>query len=308
MGTSYSVTVPGADGRDEPAIAVAVRDELERVDALMSTYREDSELSRFNRHESTDPFSLSEETYEVFSVAQAVSESTDGAFDITVGPLVDAWGFGPAGETDPPSDATLDRLRHNTGWRKLALNEQERSASKQIPGLQCDLSAIAKGFAVDRLATALESLGFADYLVEVGGEIRTGGFNSDGEPWRIGVEQPDESGRLVQRILLLSETGVATSGNYRNFRETEGRRFGHVVDPRNGRPAMSQVASATVLDPSAMRADAFATALIVLGEPGGLALAERDDLAVYLIVRDGDGGFREVSSSRFRARMKHGSQ
>ena len=308
MGTSYAVTVPGADKRDEPAVAAAVRNELERVDALMSTYREDSELSRFNRHESTDPFLLSEETFRVMSVAQSVSESTTGAFDITVGPLVDAWGFGPSGETDPPSDSMLDQLRRNAGWRKLTLNESEGSAIKQVRQLQCDLSAIAKGFGVDRVAAALEALGFSDYLVEVGGEIRAGGSNPESAPWRIGIERPDESGRLVQRILHVTRTGVATSGDYRNFREVGGTRLGHVVDPRNGRPTTSQVASATVLDPSAMRADAFATAMLVLGETAGLALAEREDLAVYLIVRDGDGRFRDAASSNFRARMKHGSQ
>ena len=308
MGTSFAVTVPGADERDESAVATAVRDELERVDALMSTYREDSELARFNRHESTAPFSLSEETFRVISVAQSVSESTAGAFDITVGPLVDAWGFGPSGATDPPSDAMLERLRRSAGWRKLTLSDREGSATKQVPLLRCDLSAIAKGFAVDQVAAALESLGFSDYLVEVGGEIRAGGSNPESAPWRIGIERPDESGRLSQRILHVSPTGVATSGDYRNFREVGGRRLGHVVDPRNGRPANSRVASATVLDPSAMRADAFATAMLVMGETAGLALAEREGLAVYLIVRDADGRFRDVASSSFRARMKHGSQ
>ena len=305
MGTAFSVTVPGAGKRDEPAITVAVRDELELVDALMSTYRADSELSRFNRHESSDPFPLSEETYAVLAAAQAASESTDGAFDVTVGPLVDAWGFGPGGQTDPPSDAELDRLRGNTGWRKLTLNEGDTSASKEVPGLQCDLSAIAKGYAVDRVAAALEVLGFADYLVEVGGEVRVGGSNADGSPWRLGVERPDESGRLVQRILQVSGTGVATSGDYRNFREVGDRRVSHVLDPRNGQPATSRVASATVLDSSAMRADAFATAMIVLGEAESLDLAEREDLAALLIVRDGEGGLTEVPSSRFRARINH---
>ena len=308
MGTSYAVTVPGAGEGDESAVAAAVLDELEQVDASMSTYREDSELARFNRHASTDPFSLSEETFRVIAAAQAVSETTAGAFDITVGPLVDAWGFGPHGETDPPPDATLVRLRRNAGWRKLTLNERETSATKHVPQLRCDLSAIAKGFAVDQIASALESLGFSDYLVEVGGEVRAGGSNPESAPWRIGIERPDESGRLAQRILHVSRTGVATSGDYRNFREVGGRRYGHVVDPRNGRPATSRVASATVLDPSAMLADAFATAMLVLGEIDGLALAEREGLAVHLILRNGDGGFREVSSSSFRARMKHGSR
>ena len=305
MGTSYSVTVTGAGTRDEPAIAAAVRDELERVDALMSTYREDSELSRFNRHDSYDPFPLSEETYAVLAGALAVSKQTGGAFDVTVGPLVNAWGFGRAGSDVQPSEGDLERLRGNTGWSKLTLNDAARTASKAVPELQCDLSAIAKGFAVDQVASALEGLGFTDYLVEVGGEVRAGGFNAVGEPWRIGVERPDESGRSLQRILRVSGTGVATSGDYRQFREVDGERFSHVIDPRTGRPATSRVASATVLHPTAMRADAFATALVVLGEAEGLDVAERADLVALLIIRDRAGGLREVPTSLFRARISY---
>ena len=305
MGTAYSVTVPGADARDEPPIALAVREELERVDALMSTYREDSELSLFNRHDSSDPFPLSEDTYAVLASAQAVSKQTGGAFDVTVGPLVDAWGFGPAGESEPPSEAELDRLLGDAGWSKLTLNDADRTATKAVPKLRCDLSAIAKGFAVDRVASALEGLGFADYLVEVGGEVRAGGLNEERKPWRLGVERPNESGRTVQRILPVSGTGLATSGDYRQFREVGGERFSHVIDPRTGKPATSRVASATVLDPSAMRADAFATALVVLGEAEGLRVAERANLAALLIIRDREGGLREVPTSLFRARMNH---
>ena len=305
MGTAYSVTVPGASAIDEPAIALAARQELQRVDALMSTYREDSELSLFNRHVSSDPFPLSEATYTVLASAQEISNQTGGAFDVTVGPLVNAWGFGPAGIAEPPSEAELDPLRTRTGWSKLTLNDAERTASKAVPDLRCDLSAIAKGFAVDRVASALEGLGFTDYLVEVGGEVRAGGLNAEGEPWRLGVERPDESGRTVQRILQVSGTGVATSGDYRQFREVGGERFSHVIDPRTGRPADSRVASATVLDPSAMRADAFATALVVLGEAEALEVAEHANLAALLIVRDDQGGLREVPTSLFRARINH---
>ena len=303
MGTSYRVTVPGADANSEGEVGSHVRREFERVDALMSTYRTDSELSRFNRHASTDPYRLSHETFSVLALAQATSELTGGAFDITVGRLVDAWGFGPSGETDPPSDAALSEMMNNTGWRKLTLSGQQQSAIKETSKLECDLSAIAKGYAVDRVAAALEALGYHDYLVEAGGEVRAGGNSPSGKPWRVGVERPDASGRLVQRILHLSETGVATSGDYRNFRQAGGERFGHVLDPRTGRPATSKVASATVLDPSAARADAFATAMLVLGEASGIALAEEHDLSVLLIVRDGAASLREVPSSRFRATM-----
>ena len=308
MGTSYRVTVPEPLPATAAALAAIAVSELERVDALMSTYREDSELSRFNRHDSTDPFPVSPQTIEVLSVAMQVSEATSGAFDVTVGPLVDAWGFGPVEAAEPPSNEQVAQLRSRTGWSKLELNTGERTIRKAVPGLRCDLSAIAKGYAVDRVASALEGLGCRDYMVEVGGEVRAAGSNAAGDPWRIGIERPDPSGRTVQRILQLRDESVATSGDYRNFREDNGVRQSHILDPRSGRPVAIGVTSATVLDASATRADAFATALRVLGEAEALALAEREDLAVYLVVQDGEGGFGEASSSRFRARMKHGSQ
>ena len=308
MGTSYSVTVPGAGPSDEPPIGAAVRDELELVDGLMSTYRSDSELSRFNRHRSLEPFALSPETFEVLAAARQASQLTGGAFDATVGPLVDAWGFGPAGAAGRPSDEAVGRLLSHCGWAKLLLVPDNRTARKAEPQLQCDLSAIAKGYAVDRISAALSELGFRDHLVEIGGELVARGLNPEGQAWRVGIERPDASGRLVQRILRIRDVAVATSGDYRNFQGSGGERYSHVLDPRTGRPASSRVASATVLDASATRADAMATALMVLGEDAGAALAEREDLAVLMIVRDGESGLCESVSSRFRATMRHGRQ
>ena len=304
MGTSYRVTVPGAGTADEPRIGAAVRGELERVDSLMSTYRADSELSRFNRHGSTDPFPLSAETIEVLALARSVGDLTGGAFDVTVGPLVDAWGFGSQAAAAKPSEEELDLLRSATGWTRVALDESGRTAAKADPRIRCDLSGIAKGYAVDRIADSIAGLGFADHLVEIGGEVRAAGTGPGGGPWRLGIERPDETGQLVHRIMRISRGGVATSGDYRNFRVVDGERFSHVLDPRTGRPAAGKVASATVLGPSAARADAFATAMLVLGESEGLALAEREGLAVLLIVREGAAGLREASSSLFRARMR----
>ena len=303
MGTSYRVTLPGAQ-RDAAATGAAVNEALERVDALMSTYRADSEVSRLNRHESSEPLSISAETHAVLAAAQDVSFATGGAFDITVGPLVDAWGFGPLEASAPPAAETVRGLMERTGWQKLVLDERGPAVRKADPGLQIDLSAIAKGYAVDLAAEALERLGYRHYLVEVGGEVRAAGRRSDGNPWRIGVERPDSTGRSVHRILRLSDTAVATSGNYRNFREADGRRFGHVLDPRTGRPTQNRVVSATVLDPSAMRADALATALLVLGEDEGMALAEREDLAVLLLVAGADQALSEFKSRKFRAKME----
>ncbi len=304
MGTSYRVTVPGGCSATAEAIESVVLDELELVDSRMSTYRPESEISRLNRHRSTAPFPLSGETVEVLHLARSISETTGGAFDITVGPLVNAWGFGPRDIPGPPSREDVERLRITTGWRKLVLDGLSRSVVKLAPDLQCDLSGIAKGYAVDRIADSLSRVGCTDHLVEIGGEVRAMGSNPRGRPWRLGVERPDETGRLVQRILSLHESGVATSGDYRNFRRVDGERYSHVIDPRTGRPAASRVASATVLDPSAARADALATAMLVLGETDGLLLAEQENLPVLLIIRDGETRLREVPSSRFRARMK----
>lgn len=306
MGTSYSVTVPTAtQGQD--AIGAAVRQALDRVDTLMSTYRADSEVSRFNRHESVEPFPVSAETHAVLATAQELSATTGGAFDITVGPLVDVWGFGPREISEPPTEETVRRLLERTGWRKLVLDPQDQAVRKIVPQLRIDLSAVAKGYAVDLVADALERLGYRRYLVEVGGELRAAGSRADGTPWRVGVESPESSGRGVQRILQITDTAVATSGNYRNFREADGQRYGHVLDPRTGRPTTNQVLSATVLHPSAMHADALATALLVLGESEGTDLAEREELAVLLLVaRDGEPP-REVKSTEFHARMEERS-
>ena len=303
MGTSYSVALPTAPVNDG-AIGAAVREALDRVDALMSTYRADSEVSRFNRHESDEPLPVAAETFAVLAAAQEVSAATGGAFDITVGPLVDAWGFGPQEISAPPTAEAVRGLVERTGWQKLVLDPRGPAISKAVPQLRIDLSAIAKGYAVDLVAEALERLGYGQYLVEVGGELRAGGKRADGSPWRVGVERPDGAGRSVHRILQISDTGVATSGNYRNFRQAGGQRFGHVLDPRTGWPTSNQVVSATVLHPSAMRADALATALLVLGESEGMALAERQDLAVLLLVGGGEETLREVESSKFRAKMK----
>lgn len=303
MGTTYAVTVSGLRPDLRPAVEAAVDRELELVDTLMSTYRPDSELSRLNRHPAGQPFPLSPETSAVLATASEVSALTGGAFDVTVGSLVGAWGFGAGRLAELPAEQTIRRLREASGWQKLRLDPERRTAVRTVPGLQCDLSAVAKGYATDRIAEAIEGLGHRNYLAEVGGEVRVAGHNPEGGPWRIGVERPDAAGRVARRILQLRDTAVATSGDYRSYREVDGHRFSHVVDPRTGRPSDSGIASATVMDASAARADALATAFLVLGEAEGIRLAEREGLPVLLIVRGGPQGLREAASSHFRARM-----
>ena len=295
MGTTYSIKVVGAT--EESELRALVKQQLAAVDRKMSTYRGDSELSRFNRHWSVDPFPLSVETLEVIRLALEVSEATGGAFDITVALLVEAWGFGPANQAEPPSPESLTRLRNITGWRKLHLGKG--SVSKEEPALSCDLSAIAKGYAVDRIAGAFAAAGHARYMIELGGEVRTSGRNRHGEPWRIGVEQPIEDRREIFRVLPIEDLAMATSGDYRNYRDLDGERLTHIIDPRTTRPIRHKLAAVTVLDPLCARADAFATALMVLGESAGYEVATREGLAALFLVHTGDGGLEARATPRF---------
>ena len=303
MGTSYSVKVVDVpEDTDTRALAGEVLATLERINAAMSTYLPDSELSRFNAGRSTDWFSVSAETARVVQAALTVSAATDGAFDPTVGPLVDLWGFGPtltAGAL--PDDAAIEAARARVGWRHLSVRLDPPALRKALPDLAVDLSAIAKGYAVDAVAALLEDRQVVDYLVDVGGELRVSGHNGTGQPWGVAIEQPRPGTRAVQRVMRLSAGAVATSGDYRNFYEIDGRRYSHEIDPATGRPVRHTLASVTVLAATAMQADALATAYMVLGPEASLRRAERDDVAVLLLLRDGEG-FREVGSPRFESR------
>ena len=300
MGTRYVVKVVGGGGdvEAERALAELVEAELTHVDELMSTYRAESELSRFNRHADLTPFAVSEATFEVFAEAARISDWTDGAFDITVGPLVEAWGFGASPASAPPSDVQVESLRQRVGFAKLQLDASTRSVRKLDPAVEGDLSAIAKGYAVDRVAEALEAAGFPRFMVEVGGEVRVGGTNDAGAPWRIAIEQPDAVS--FQTIVPLVDAAVATSGDYRNFYEWEGGRVSHTIDPRTGRPVEHALASVTVVSGRCVTADALATALSVLGPDDGYRFAVANDVAALMLTRWAGGGFDERSTPAFQ--------
>jgi len=293
MGTTWSVklAVSALPAEQERAVEDAVTSRIERVDALMSTWKPDSELSRFNRHASTEPFPASAETLSVFRVAREVSELSDGAFDVTVAPLVSAWGFGPGERAAaPPGDDVLTPLRRRVGFRRVEIEPAAGMLRKTAGDVECDLSAVAKGFAVDEVARALAALGQTRFLVEIGGELRAAGGHLDGAPWRVAIEAPDVSGRRIHRIVTLRDRAMATSGDYRNYYEIEGRRVSHTIDPRSGRPITHSLASVTVVAADAARADALATALHVLGPEAGYALAEAQGIAAYFIVRTPEAG------------------
>ena len=303
MGTSYTVKVVEDDLDDERRAALqrVIQSELDDVNAKMSHYLGDSELSLLNRWASDEPFTISQETFEVLEHALEVSRLTHGAFDITVGPLVNAWGFGPPGQpTEPPDQAIIERLLELTGWEHLELLPEVPAARKLLPELTMDLSAIAKGFAVDEVAHALASEDVLDFMVEIGGEVRTRGSNPNGNPWRIAIERPDAAQREMQLVIPLRDRSLATSGDYRNYYEVGGQRISHTIDPRNGWPITHAVASVSVVHTDCVLADAFATALLVLG-PEGYELAEKLNLAAFYLARKADGDFAELETSAFAA-------
>jgi thiamine biosynthesis lipoprotein len=300
MGTTYRVRLaPALDPVARAAVTTAIERELALVDQRMSAWRADSELTHFNEQRTTGPQRLSPEIFEVLVEAERVAALTDGAFDATVAPLFAAWGFGArASAAAPPDAAQLAALRARVGWHLLALDPIQGTAAKGHPDLALDLDGIAPGYAVDRIAAALEELGWTDYLVEIGGEVRARGRNEEGLPWRIGIERPESTPPGdPARVVSLDGMAAATSGDYRTFRVVDGRRLAHIIDPRTGEPIANTLASATVLAPLCITADALATALMVMGPDQALAFAEREGLAVLLQVREGQGFVERVSSN-----------
>ncbi len=304
MGTTWTVKVASEhlSPNDHREIGQAIEAALDDVNGAMSTWDPESEISRFNAARSVSATPLSPQTLRVLRAAREISRLTGGGFDVTVGPLVKAWGFGGAEPPEvAPSPADLKALKARVGFEKLILDE-DGAARKLHPELEVDLSAIAKGHGVDRVAMALEGLGHRAYLVEVGGEIRAAGRKLDGKRWRVAIEQPSEGMRTVHRVLDLDDIAMATSGDYRNYYEDErGRRISHTIDPRTAQPIRHALASVTVLHPSAMMADGLATALNVMGPEAGYSLAEREGLAAHFIVRDGEAGFEARSTAAKRA-------
>ncbi|KLV05934.1 thiamine biosynthesis lipoprotein [Photobacterium aquae] len=304
MGTYYSIKLVKQEGLPSASELQAEIDRrLELVNDQMSTYRKHSELSQFNQHRSSEPFEVSADTAKVVTEALRLSKLTDGALDVTVGPIVNLWSFGP--EARPEKTPTADELaerRKEVGIEHLSV--KGNTLIKDIPDLYVDLSSIAKGFGVDVVADYFDQLGVANYLVEVGGELRLKGNNLEGVPWRIAIEKPTEDGhRAIQEVIEPGNMGVATSGDYRNYFEQDGVRYSHLINPKTGMPIDNHVVSVTVLSPSCMTADALATAFSVMGEEQALALANKEQIAVLLIVKTKQG-FKEYPSDAFVPYMK----
>ncbi len=302
MGTSYMVKVVQSDSlkstdtdtdidvdANEKTITADIKNLLKKVNQQMSIWIKDSEISRFNQYGKTDWFEISADTAAVIAESLRVSQISNGAFDITVGPLINLWGFGPEKqERQIPEEQQIREMMTRIGYQKLSVRHSPPSIKKENPKIYCDLAAIAKGFGVDRVAEYLDSKGFVNYLVEIGGEVRARGKNHKHQIWRVGIASPNGSFTL-QKIVLLKDRSMATSGDYQNYFEKDGVRYSHTINPTTGRPITHRLASVTVTHTSCMKADALATAINVLGPEKGYELAVKENLPVFMILKERSG-------------------
>ena len=306
MGTTWEVRIAGED-LDEGLRAQAkdvIEKRLAEIDLWFSSWRPDSEVSRFNASRSTEPFDVSSPTAELVAYSIELCKWSGGAFDITIGPLVARWGFGHGAQIgDPPDQAEIDAYLDRTGAEIIHVGRGNPKSGgflrKFDPAVEIDLSAIAPGYAADHVAAGLFELGRTDFLVEIGREIYAAGHRPDGKPWRIAIEDPVEDERKIHSVVELSDQGLATSGDDRADSLENGRRISHTIDARSGRPIANGMASATVIAPTATQADGFATALMVLGAEQGLAFAEQWKLAAMTLTRNEGGGFTEVRNALY---------
>ena len=301
MGTTYNIKVVG-ENIDSVKLQQGIDEKLKQLNQEMSTYINDSELSTFNQSSSLAPVSVSPGLARVLKEAIRLGKLSEGALDVTVGPLVNLWGFGPEYRPETvPSDELLAQTKARVGLDKLVF--EQGMLSKSIPNLYVDLSTIAKGYGVDLVAEFIEANGINNYLVEIGGEMRLKGFKHTGELWHVAIEKPLTNERAVHQIIIPKDNAVATSGDYRIYFEADGQRFSHIIDPKIGKPINHKLVSVTVIHPSSMPADGLSTAMMVMGEEKALAFAEENDLAVYIIAKT-DHGFVEQSTVKFMQYLK----
>ncbi len=304
MGSHYSLKyLAGKDTPEPAALKAEVEGLLAEVDKQMSIWRSDSDLSEFNRLPAHSCRSMPPAVLELVRVGDELSNESEGAFDLTLEPLLDLWGFGPQarGETVPSAEAIAE-VRQRVGHQYLQIDEQRLCKDAAV---QVDLNSIAAGYTVDLIARRLRELGVGSYLLDVTGEIKAEGRKPDGSPWRIAIEAPRDDRQMVQKVLILDGLGVSTSGDYRNYFEEGGKRYSHTLDPQTGAPITHRLASVTVVDPSTLRADGLSTLLMVLGPGRGYAFAESKDIAAFFVTRTGQG-FATRATSAFTRRFGEG--
>lgn len=299
MGSQYHISWYGGE-KNPSEVHEVVEDRLAHLLSVFSTYDSTSELSAINRYADDltgKKIAVSGDLMSVLRDAEHVSRYSLGRLDITVGPLVNLWGFGPNHHDTVPSSVEIQSLLSGIGMNKLSLSPETLEIEMSAP-LYIDLSSVAKGWAVDDIGLLLEAMEITDYLVEIGGEVRIRG-KKPGADWMIAIERPMmELGQSAQKIVIPGDMSVATSGDYRNYFEQDGQRYSHTIDPLTGYPVTHELTSVTVIMPTCSMADAWATALSVAGPEAGMALAEANDLPVYMIIRDGER-YREEASTSF---------
>jgi thiamine biosynthesis lipoprotein len=308
MGTSYKITIAINDGNEfnRDALQKQVLNALTDIDKEMSAYRPDSDLTRFNNSTSTDWFPVSPDLVKVIDAAEEISTKTNGAFDVTVAPLVDLWGFGPNSKSQGvPIEAQIAASRQRVGYTRLHTRMQPPALRKDIPDLQVDVNAIAPGYAIDMLASLIEAQGYKNYLVDLGGESYAKGHKPDGNSWKIGVENPTSSVSSIRKIVALDGEAISTAGDYREYFEVDGKRYSHIIDPKTGSPITHNVASVSVIATTAMNANGWDTALMAMG-PAGLKLARQLHIPAAFIF-GGSDNFRLESTTEFGSRVVSGA-
>ncbi|HDS8991682.1 FAD:protein FMN transferase ApbE [Klebsiella pneumoniae] len=302
MGTFWRVSIIGVDEAKAQALRAKVQAQLDADDRLLSTWKNDSALMRFNHAADTRPWPVSEAMADIVTLSLRIGAKTDGAMDITVGPLVNLWGFGPDKQPVATPDAqAIAAAKARTGLQHLqVINQSGRQfLQKDIPDLFVDLSTVGEGYAADHLARLMEQEGISRYLVSVGGALVSRGMNGEGKPWRVAIQKPTDRENAVQAIVDINGHGISTSGSYRNYYELDGKRISHVIDPQTGQPITHKLVSVTVIAPTALEADGWDTGLMVLGPEKAQQVVREQGLAVYMIVKEGEG-FKTWMSPQFR--------
>jgi len=301
QGTTWRVTVWQPGGVNTDALKTKIDTEFERLDKALSNYRSDSTIEQFNQNETTNAVKVSEEIVTLVKTARQVSKASQGCYDLTIKLLFELWGF--TGDTlTPPTTNQLAEVRQHIGFEQLAFPSED-ALQKADPKLRVDLSSIAQGYSVGRIAAVVEAAGITDYLVEIGGELQTRGHKPDGSHWRIGIERPLPEGRSVQKTISVGTeqpVSVMTSGTYRHYFDEHGKRYSHVLDARTGKPITHNTVSVTVIHDNPTQADAWSTALLCIGEKEGQMIAQQNHIAALFIAKEGDQ-MREIPTAAWQA-------
>jgi thiamine biosynthesis lipoprotein len=297
QGTTYHISYWTEQNTDVAAIKKSTDEEFARLDKVLSNYRPDSLIEQFNAVKSTDPQAVSGEIVDLIIQARVASEASNGCYDLTINPLFKLWGF-KGDKLTPPDAATLKATLQQIGFKQLEITDAEH-LRKLNPDLTVDVSSIAQGYSVKRIANLLEQQGITDYLVEVGGELQTRGKKPDGEPWRVALEKPVSEERTMQKVVTINRSepiAIMTSGTYRHYFDVDGKRYSHILDAKTGTPVTHNTVSVTVIDDDPTKADAWSTALMCLGREAGLAAANKAGIAALFIEHQGEA-FNEFSST-----------